>query len=143
MTLSAVAASGKARGSAVAGTERPHSTTRKDIDMLKKLSLLIAFAVGYVLGARAGQQRYEQIKKAAFRFKEDPRVRSAASTVTETAKEQAPVVAHKVTHAAGVAASAAAAHSPFGSSHEDELREKLNPDSTARQDDPYPQGDLP
>ena len=110
---------------------------------MRKLSLLIAFAIGYVLGAKAGQQRYEQIKNAAFRVKEDPRVQSAAATVTDTAREQAPVVAQKVTHAAGVAASAAASHSPFGSSHEDELKERLNPESTARQDNPYPQGDLP
>jgi hypothetical protein len=110
---------------------------------MRKLTLLIAFGIGYVLGARAGQARYEQLKKTAFHLKENPRVRSAASTVTETAKEQAPVVAHKVTHAAGVAASAAAAHSPFGSSHEDRLKDRLNPESTARQDNPYPQGDLP
>jgi len=113
---------------------------------MRKFTPLVAFAIGYVLGARAGEQRYEQIKKAAFRIKEDPRVRSAASTVTETAKEQAPVVAQKVTHAAGVAASTAAAHSPFGSgSHaqDDELKERLDPESTARQDDPYPRGDLP
>jgi hypothetical protein len=96
-----------------------------------------------VLGAQAGRQRYEQIKNAAFRVKDDPRVQSAASTVTETVKEQAPVAAQKVTHVAGVAASAAAAHSPFGSSHDDDLRDELHPDSTARQDNPYPQGDLP
>jgi hypothetical protein len=113
---------------------------------MSKLSHLIVFGIGYTLGARAGQERYEQIKKTAFRLKEDPRVRSAASTVTSTAREQAPVVAHKVTQAAGVAASAAAAHSPFGSGshgHDDDLKEQLNPESTARQDDPYPQGDLP
>ena len=110
---------------------------------MKKLTLLLAAGIGYVLGARAGRERYEQIKNAAFRVKEDPRVQSAAATVTETAREQAPVVAHKVTHAAGVAAAAAASHSPFGSSHEDELRDRLNPESTARQDNPYPQGDLP
>jgi hypothetical protein len=70
-------------------------------------------------------------------------VQSAASTVADTARQQAPVVAEKVTSAASSAASAAAAHSPFGSSHEDELLDKLDPDSTARQENPYPQGDLP
>jgi hypothetical protein len=114
---------------------------------MRKLSLLIAFAVGYVLGAQAGRQRYEQIKSAAFRVKDNPRVQSAASTVTETVKEQAPVAAQtvgqKVTQAAGVAASAAAAHSPFGGNGHDDLKDELHPDSTARQDNPYPQGDLP
>jgi hypothetical protein len=115
---------------------------------MKKLSLLIAFAAGYLLGAKAGRQRYEQIMSAATRVKDDPRVQSAAATVAETAKEQAPVVKDKVVAAAGAAASAAAERSPFGSSGsdhdgEEELKDKLNPDSTARQENPYPQGDLP
>ena len=49
---------------------------------MRKLLLLVAFAAGYVLGAKAGRQRYEQIMSAANRVKEDPHVRSAASTVT-------------------------------------------------------------
>jgi hypothetical protein len=110
---------------------------------MRKLLLLVAFAAGYVLGAKAGRQRYEQIMSAANRVKDDPHVRSAASTVAETAREQAPVAAQKVAAAASTAASAVADHSPFGSSHEDELREQLNPESTALQDDPYPKGDLP
>jgi len=110
---------------------------------MRKLTLLLVFALGYVLGAQAGRQRYEQIKNVAFKVKDDPRVQSAASTVADTAREQAPVVAQKVSHAAGVAASTAAAHSPFGGNGHDELRDQLNPESTARQDNPYPQGDLP
>jgi len=109
---------------------------------MKKLTLLLAVGIGYVLGARAGRARYDQIKNLAFKVKEDPRVQSAASTVADTARQQAPVVADKVTSAA----SAAAAKSPFGgssSSREDELLEQLDPDSTARQENPYPQGDLP
>jgi hypothetical protein len=110
---------------------------------MKKLTLLIAVGIGYVLGTRAGRERYEQIKKTFLNVKDDPRVQSAASTVAETAKEQAPVAAQKVAAAAGAAASAASAHSPFGTSHEDELKDQLNPESIALQDDPYPKGDLP
>jgi hypothetical protein len=113
---------------------------------MKKLTLLLAVGIGYVLGARAGRARYDQIKNLAFKVKEDPRVQSAASTVADTARQQAPVVADKVTSAASGAASAAAAKSPFGgssSSRDDELLEQLDPDSTARQENPYPQGDLP
>ena len=51
---------------------------------MRKLTLLLVFAVGYVLGAQAGRQRYEQIKNAAFKIKDDPRVQSAASTVART-----------------------------------------------------------
>jgi len=117
---------------------------------MKKLTLLIAAGVGYVLGTRAGRERYEQIKRTFLNVKDDPRVQSAAATVAETAKEQAPVVKDKVTSAASSVASAAGNKSPFGSSssssssdHEDELKEQLNPESTARQENPYPQGDLP
>ncbi len=112
---------------------------------MSKLSLLAAFGAGYVLGAKAGRQRYEQIVSAANRVKDNPRVQSAASTVADTAKSQAPVVKEKVTAAASTVASVAAEHAPFGSSHAspDELRDQLNPDSTARQEHPYPQGDLP
>ena len=46
-----------------------------------------------------------------------------------------------MTSAAGAAA--AAAKVAVGSSHDDELLEQLDPDSTARQENPYPQGDLP
>ena len=101
---------------------------------MRKLTLLLAVGIGYVLGARAGRGRYEQIKSARHQVKEDPRVQSAASTVADTARQQAPVVAEKVTSAASSAASAAAAHTPFGSSHDDDLLEKLDPDSTARQE---------
>ena len=45
---------------------------------MKKLSLLAAGFVGYVLGSRAGRERYEQIKKAATRVKNDPRVQEKA-----------------------------------------------------------------
>ena len=64
---------------------------------MKKLTLLIAVGVGYVLGTRAGRERYEQIKSTFLNVKDDPRVQSAAATVAETAKEQAPVVKDKVT----------------------------------------------
>ena len=34
---------------------------------MKKLTILISGAVGYVLGTRAGRERYEQIKGLAVR----------------------------------------------------------------------------
>lgn len=41
---------------------------------IKKLTILGIFAGGYVLGSRAGRERYEQIVEAANRVKADPRV---------------------------------------------------------------------
>ena len=107
---------------------------------MKKLLLLAVAGAGYVLGAKAGRQRYEQIKQTFVKVKDDPRVQSAASTVADTAKQQAPVVKDKV---AAVASTAAVKVRPSGSSADDALLDQLDPDSTARQANPYPQGDLP
>ena len=108
---------------------------------MKKLMLLIAGGVGYVLGARAGRERYEQIKRTATRVKDDPRVQEKATQAADLAKEKAPLVKDKVTTAASTAADKV---TPSGSGdHRSDLADQLNPDSTARQDNPYPQGDLP
>jgi hypothetical protein len=43
-----------------------------------KLSFLAGFGAGYVLGARAGRERYEQIRRAWDQAKENPRLQSVA-----------------------------------------------------------------
>ncbi len=70
--------------------------------------MVIAFAAGYVLGSRAGRERYEQISSAARKVAGDPRVQSAASKAQETVAAQAPVVAEAVKDKATSAASAVA-----------------------------------
>ena len=70
---------------------------------MKKLSLLIAFALGYVLGAQAGRERYEQIRGTVNKVKNDPRVQEKTQQAVDVAKHQAPIVADKVTSAAGAA----------------------------------------
>ena len=72
---------------------------------MKKLMLLAAVAIGYVLGARAGRERYDQIMSLVNRVTNDPRVQQTAQHAMDVAKEQAPVMAEKVTHAASAAAS--------------------------------------
>lgn len=67
---------------------------------MSKLTLAVAFAAGYVVGARAGRDRYEQIRAGAQKVAENPHVQAAAgaakdkagevaTTVAETAKERA------------------------------------------------------
>ena len=107
---------------------------------MKKLTLLAAGFVGYVLGSRAGRERYEQIKKVATRVKDDPRVQEKAAQAADLAKEKAPVVKDKV---AAAASSAADKVTPSGGGHRSDLEDQLNPDNVALQDNPYPQGDLP
>lgn len=107
---------------------------------MKKLLVLVAGGIGYVLGTRAGRERYEQMKNMATRVKDDPRVQDAAHQAADTAKAQAPVVKDKVTSAASAAAEKV---KPSGSSNGSDLESQLNPDNVALQDNPYPQGDLP
>ncbi len=70
---------------------------------MSKLSVLAIGAVGYVLGTRAGRERYEQIKATATKVAQDPRVRSKAKQAESAVRENAPVVKDKVTEAAGTA----------------------------------------
>ncbi len=107
---------------------------------MKKLSLLTAGLIGYVLGSRAGRERYEQIKKAATRVKNDPRVQEKATQAADLAKDTAPVVKDKVVAAASAAADKV---TPSGGADHSDLEDQLNPDNVALQDNPYPQGDLP
>jgi hypothetical protein len=51
--------------------------------MAGKLKWAVALAAGYVLGARAGRERYEQIAEQARRFSSRPEVRNATSKVRE------------------------------------------------------------
>ena len=75
---------------------------------MKKLPLLAAAAAGYVLGARAGRQRYEQIAGAARKVADDPRVQRVAHRAQDAAAQQAAAAAEvakdKVTSAASTAA---------------------------------------
>ncbi|MER7842842.1 hypothetical protein ABTZ03_02700 [Kitasatospora sp. NPDC096077] len=56
-----------------------------------KLSLAVGFAAGYVLGSRAGRQRYEQIAKVTRQIAQNPTVQGA----TDRARQQAGAVAGK------------------------------------------------
>ena len=113
---------------------------------MPKLSFLAGLAAGYVLGARAGRERYDQIASVAAKVSNDPRVQDAAHQAAETAKAQAPVVkdavTDKVTSAAGTVADKVKPSGTSGGSVDD-LEAQLNPDNVALQDNPYPQGDLP
>jgi hypothetical protein len=53
--------------------------------VMGRLSLGLGFGVGYVLGARAGRARYEQIKQAAAGVMERPEVQQAVEQVRAAA----------------------------------------------------------
>lgn len=72
--------------------------------MRTKATLLLGAAAGYVLGTRAGRERYEQIRRTAGRAWRDPRVQEkvadAESAATETARTKGPELGAKVTETA-------------------------------------------
>lgn len=56
---------------------------------MRKMMLLVGAGVGYVLGARAGRERYEQIAGKANQVWGDPRVQERVEGVKQTAPELA------------------------------------------------------
>jgi hypothetical protein len=104
---------------------------------MRKLLALTSFAAGYVLGAKAGRDRYEQIRRLALRIKDDPRVQETAHNAADLARAQAPIVGHRVADAAMHAAHIGA-HNGHG-----EVGDDLNPESTHFQEHPFPRGPLP
>ena len=57
---------------------------------MSKILLLTAFGAGYVLGSKAGRERYDQIVNTAQKVRRDPRVEDAVNKVSDVAEEQAP-----------------------------------------------------
>lgn len=53
--------------------------------MIRKLTLLAGFGAGYVLGAKAGTQRYDQIVTTARQLAGKPVVREVRSNLTDAA----------------------------------------------------------
>ncbi|MEU6669537.1 YtxH domain-containing protein [Streptomyces sp. NPDC046727] len=62
--------------------------------MRYRLTFLAGLALGYVLGTRAGRERYEQLKKSARGIAQNPAVRNTA----ETAAQQGRVYVGKAFH---------------------------------------------
>ena len=58
----------------------------------KMLMLGIGVAVGYVLGARDGRERYDAMKAKATQLWENPRVTKARKDVEAYARQQAPII---------------------------------------------------
>ncbi|MDF1477822.1 YtxH domain-containing protein [Leifsonia sp. H3M29-4] len=61
--------------------------------MKGKILLLVGLGVGYVLGTRAGREKYDQMKAAALKFWNDPRVQKRVDDAQEFVKDKAPDVA--------------------------------------------------
>lgn len=69
--------------------------------MRTKATFLLGFAAGYVLGARAGRGRYEQIREAARAFANNPTVQHTASSLQHQATDALTTAKDKATHTLG------------------------------------------
>jgi hypothetical protein len=82
--------------------------------MTGKLTLLIGFGAGYVLGARSGRERYDQIAAKAQQLWHDPRVQEKAGQAQQLAQEKAgqagQAVKEKVSSSSGGSSSGSASN---------------------------------
>ncbi|MEU8969002.1 YtxH domain-containing protein [Streptomyces monashensis] len=69
--------------------------------MRYRLTFVAGLAVGYVLGTRAGRERYEQLKKAARRIAQNPAVRNTAETAAQQGRQYAGKAFHTVSGKVG------------------------------------------
>ena len=64
--------------------------------MKGKILFVAGLGIGYVLGTRAGRERYEQLKDQAARLWNDPRVQKQVDAASDFVKDKAPDVAEFV-----------------------------------------------
>jgi len=62
----------------------------EEIAMRGKILFAAGLAVGYVLGTRAGRERYDELKRAATSFWNDPRVQKRVDQVEDFVTETVP-----------------------------------------------------
>ena len=69
--------------------------------MRYKLTFVAGLTLGYVLGTRAGRERYEQLKKSARHVAENPAVRNTAESAAQQGREFAGRAYHVVSEKVG------------------------------------------
>ena len=83
--------------------------------MKGKILLVVGLGVGYVLGSRAGRERYDQIVAKAQQFWNDPRVKTQVNNAQDFVKDKAPDVADFLTKNVKKPAATATAKKPAAS----------------------------
>jgi len=61
-----------------------------------KILFVAGLGLGYVLGTRAGREKYEELRTAALKVWNDPRVQKQVDAVEDFVKDKAPEVAEFV-----------------------------------------------
>ena len=68
--------------------------------MKGKILFVAGLGLGYVLGTRAGREKYEQLKSGAMKLWNDPRVQRQVDAAETFVKDKAPDVAEFVSDSA-------------------------------------------
>lgn len=68
--------------------------------MKGKILFVAGLGLGYILGTRAGREKYDQLKTAALRVWNDPRVQKQMDAAQDFVKDKAPEVADFVSDTA-------------------------------------------
>ncbi|MET7696622.1 MULTISPECIES: YtxH domain-containing protein [unclassified Streptomyces] len=69
--------------------------------MRYRLTFVAGLALGYVLGTRAGRERYEQLKKSARQVAQNPAVRNTAESAAQQGRAAAGKAYHVVSEKVG------------------------------------------
>ena len=69
--------------------------------MIRKATALVSFGAGYVLGAKAGQERYRQIMTKIDQLRGTPTVQQATAAASDLAHEAAETVKDNVKEKVG------------------------------------------
>ncbi|MBH0052717.1 YtxH domain-containing protein [Salinibacterium sp. SWN167] len=64
-----------------------------EFTMKGKILLVVGLGIGYVLGTRAGREKYEKIKATAGKLWNDPRITQQRHNAEDFVKDKAPDVA--------------------------------------------------
>lgn len=84
--------------------------------MFGKTTLIVGAAAGYVLGTRAGRERYDQIVDQANKLWRNPKVQETVSEAQDAAKQQASAVKDKAKDKAAKSSNDFTSSSPSDSS---------------------------
>jgi hypothetical protein len=69
--------------------------------MRYRLTFVAGLTLGYVLGTRAGRERYEQLKKSAREIARNPAVRNTAESAAQQGRQYAGRAFHAVSDKVG------------------------------------------
>jgi hypothetical protein len=64
-----------------------------ELHMKGKILFVAGLGLGYILGTRAGREKYDELKTAALKVWNDPRVQKQVDAVEDFVKDKAPEVA--------------------------------------------------